>query len=268
MLSIIIPTLNEAASLPETLTRVSAILGPGDEVIVADGGSTDTTREIAASFGAQIVSSRRGRGTQMNAGASAATGSMLLFLHADTHLPPDAGRLIRHEGSGPEALGGNFALRFDAPGLLPRLFATVYNARSRRSRLFYGDSAIWVTRAVFDAIGGYKEAVLMEDWAFCLALRTEARRRYPGQPLLRSPAPAQVARDHQCPPLPRPARTGLAHGRDVDAAAPALHSGGAARAAGAAALYPRKTAGISTIKRGLGGVYSSAAERVTGGLPP
>jgi len=107
-------------------------------------------------MGARVIHSPRGRGAHLNAGADAATGDILLFLHADTWLPPDAADLIRRALGDPAALGGNFTLRFDAPGLLPRLFAAVYNARSRRSRLFYGDSALFMRRAAFDAVGGYK----------------------------------------------------------------------------------------------------------------
>lgn len=186
MLSVIIPTLDESAQLPETLKRVRATLKPGDEIIVADGGSRDDTREIAAEMGAHVVRSPRGRGTQLNAGADAAAGDTLLFLHADTHLPPDAADLVRRALTDPAVIGGNFTLRFDAPGFLARLFAAVYNARSRRSRLFYGDSAVFVRRSVFDALGGYREAVLMEDYAFCLALRAEARRQRPHLPLCQS----------------------------------------------------------------------------------
>jgi len=183
MLSVIIPTLNEAAQLPDTLTRVRAVLQPGDEIIVADGGSTDHTCNLAQGLGARVIHSPRGRGTQLNAGANAAVGDILLFLHADTHLPTGAADFIRRALDGPATLGGNFTLRFDAPGLLPRLFAAVYNARSRRSRLFYGDSAIFVRRSAFDALGGYQEAALMEDYALCLALRAEAKRLNPGLPL-------------------------------------------------------------------------------------
>jgi len=186
MPSVIIPTLNEAAQLKETIESVRAVLRLGDEIIVADGGSTDGTPMIAHDCGAHVVSSPRGRGTQLNAGAEAATGDILLFLHADTRLPPDAADLIRRALSDPAVLGGNFTLRFDAPGLLARLFAAVYNARSRRSRLFYGDSAIFVRRSVFDALGRYREAMLMEDYAFCLALRAEAGRRSPALPLSRT----------------------------------------------------------------------------------
>lgn len=202
MLSVIIPALNEAAQLPITLACVRAALRPGDEIIVADGGSTDDTCDIAAGLGARVLHSPRGRGTQMNSGAEAAVGDILLFLHADTHLPPDAADLIRRALDDPAVLGGNFTLQFDAFGLLPRLFAAVYNARSRRSRLFYGDSALFVRRTVFNALGGYKEAVLMEDYALCLALRAEAKRRRSDLlfsemlPLLPSPVVTSARRFH------------------------------------------------------------------------
>ena len=119
----------------------------------------------------------------MNAGAAAARGDVLLFLHADTMLPEDAGTRIHAAVNVPNVLGGNFRLRFDAPGTLARLFAAGYNRRSRRQRIFYGDSALWVRREVFESLGSYREATLMEDYAFCLALRAEARRRHPNLPL-------------------------------------------------------------------------------------
>ena len=183
MISVIVPTLNEIICLPQTLRQARAGLGPDVELIVADGGSTDGTADVAAHSGARVIPSSRGRGTQMNAGAAAARGDILLFLHADTLLPPQAGALIGAAMADPQVLGGNFRLQFDAPGLLPRLFAIGYNARSRRHRLFYGDSALWVRRDVFRALGGYREAVLMEDYAFCLALRAESARRDPYRPL-------------------------------------------------------------------------------------
>lgn len=183
LLSVIIPTLNEAESLPETLARTRQALTPGDEIIVTDGGSDDGTPEIAKAAGAQVVAAPRGRGTQMNTGVWVARGDVLLFLHADTHLPPDAGAQIRRALEQPLVLGGNFHLKFDKPDLMARLFAHVYNARSRRQRIFYGDSAVWVRRAVFTALGGFPPSRLMEDYAFCLALRAEAGSRHPDQPL-------------------------------------------------------------------------------------
>ena len=183
MISAIIPALNEAKNLPQTLRQAKLALGPEAELIVADGGSTDDTCALAADLGARVLVSPRGRGTQMNAGAAAAHGDILLFLHADTLLPPDAGRLVRAALANPVVLGGNFRLQFDAPGALARLFAFGYNRRSRRQRIFYGDSALWVRRDMFHALGGYREATLMEDYAFCLALRAGACRRHPTSPL-------------------------------------------------------------------------------------
>ena len=183
MISAVVPALNEASSLPQTLRQARFALGPLAELIVVDGGSTDETAALARTQGARVLASPRGRGRQMNAGAAAAEGDLLLFLHADTRLPAEAGALIQEAVTAPHVLGGNFPLRFDAPGLLARLFAAGYNQRSRRQRLFYGDSAMWVRREVFQALGGYREATLMEDYAFCLALRAEARRRHPGLPL-------------------------------------------------------------------------------------
>ena len=186
MVSVIVPALNEAETLPQTLARARQALSSEDEIIVVDGGSRDATKEIAAQSGARVIESERGRGRQMNAGAATARGDVLLFLHADTWLPTGAGALIRQHCQNAAVLGGNFALRFDTPGLLPAFFACIYNARSRRQRLFYGDSALWVRRAVFDELDGYGEAMLMEDWAFCLQLRALAVRRHPDLPLRRS----------------------------------------------------------------------------------
>ena len=193
LISAIIPALNEAKSLPQTLRQAKLALGPESELIVVDGGSADDTRALAAEGGARVLISPRGRGTQMNAGAAAAQGDVLLFLHADTRLPPDAGRLVRAALANPQSLGGNFRLQFDAPGFPAQLFASGYNRRSRRQRIFYGDSALWVRRDVFQSLGGYREAALMEDYALCLALRAEARRRHPALPLVETlpllPAP-------------------------------------------------------------------------------
>ncbi len=183
LITAVIPALNEAKSLPKTLRQARLTLGPGTEIIVVDGGSADDTTALADEQGACVITSPRGRGRQMNAGAAVAHGDILLFLHADTLLPPEAGVLIRSTVADPNVLGGNFRLRFDAPGLLACLFADGYNRRSRRQRIFYGDSALWVRRSVFQSLRGYREGTLMEDYAFCLALREEAKRRHPYLPL-------------------------------------------------------------------------------------
>ena len=173
-ISIIVPALNEAAAIGETLSAALAAC-PGAEVIVVDGGSADDTYAIAETRGAIILKTQRGRGHQQNAGATAATGDVLLFLHADTLLPPGADGAIRAALSDPRTLGGNFALRFAPASPLNNFFAWVYNTRSRRARHYYGDSCIFVRRAVWETLGGFREGMLMEDWEFVCRLESLAR---------------------------------------------------------------------------------------------
>lgn len=173
-LSIVVPALNEAGALGTTLARARAAC-PSAEIVVVDGGSTDKTTAIAQKNGARVITSARGRGRQQNAGARAATGDALLFLHADTHLPDGAGAAIGRMLTDPGVVGGNFWLAFDPPGLLNRVFARVYNARARHARHYYGDSCLWVRRSLFDALGGFREGMLMEDWEFVQRLQARCR---------------------------------------------------------------------------------------------
>lgn len=171
-ISIIIPVLNEEKALPATLRNV-AECAPGCEVIVVDGGSQDRTREIAQTFEPVPViwvESARGRGRQMNAGATRATGDVLLFLHADTHLPPDTPALLARALSDPRICGGNFRLQFVPRTLLTALFSGCYNLRSR-FRVFYGDSGIFVRREIFERMGGYRAERILEDYEFVMRLR-------------------------------------------------------------------------------------------------
>jgi rSAM/selenodomain-associated transferase 2 len=168
-LSIIIPTLNEAGQIEAALRSARAAC-PGAELIVADGGSDDQTSALAAPL-ARVVVARRGRARQMNAGAAAATGDVLLFLHADTRLPAGAGAAIAGALRDPRVVGGGFALRFDAPGALYDLIAWSTTLRSRLRRSFTGDQAIFARAAVFRALGGYADIPLMEDIEFCRRLR-------------------------------------------------------------------------------------------------
>lgn len=177
-LSVIVPALNEAAGLGETLVRARAAC-VGAELVVVDGGSTDNTATVAQTLGARVVTTARGRGRQQNAGAQTTTGDVLLFLHADTYLPPGAGAAIANALDDARVAGGNFRLAFDPPGLLNQIFARVYNARARRARHYYGDSCIFVRRAIFDQLGGFREGMLMEDWEF--VRRLEARCREMGE---------------------------------------------------------------------------------------
>jgi rSAM/selenodomain-associated transferase 2 len=162
-LSIIIPVLDEAPRLPGLLAE---LVGPpaGVEVIVVDGGSRDRSHELAAlAPGVRVVSSERGRARQMNAGARAATGEALLFLHADTRLPAGACEAIRRALGDPWSAYGRFDVRFDNPGALFRLIARLMNVRSRLTGICTGDQGIFVTRKAFERLGGYPEIALMED---------------------------------------------------------------------------------------------------------
>ncbi len=162
-LSIVVPVLDEARHL-ETLLAELASTAPGVEVVVADGGSRDGSAEIAArAAGTRVVSGERGRARQMNLGAAAATGEALLFLHADTRLPPGASGAILRALADPAVAYGRFDVRFDNPGPAFRLIAGLMNLRSRLTGICTGDQAIFVRRAAFAALGGYPPISLMED---------------------------------------------------------------------------------------------------------
>jgi rSAM/selenodomain-associated transferase 2 len=179
MLSIVIPTWNEEAALPATL-RCAREACPCAEIIVADGGSKDRTRAVAQESGATlVVEAPRGRGRQQNAGAAAATGDVLLFLHADTLLPLGVQSAVEIALADPRAAGGNFRLAFAPRSRLNDAFAAVYNLRSARARHYYGDSCMFVRRALFEELGGFREGMLMEDWEF--VGRLEARCRCRGE---------------------------------------------------------------------------------------
>ena len=160
-ISVIIPTLNEAATIGETLRRVRS--RGSCEVIVVDGGSDDGTPELARPQADLVLSAGRGRATQMNVGARAASGQVLLFLHADTVLPPNFPALLENALRNPRVVGGRFDVRLDAEGRLFRIIETLMNLRSRLSRIATGDQAIFVRSRTFLELGGYREAELMED---------------------------------------------------------------------------------------------------------
>jgi len=171
-LSIIMPVLNEAAGIEAALRTLAPYRARGIEVIVVDGGSSDGTAELARPLADRVLSAPRGRGTQMNAGAAAAGGDALLFLHADTRLPDEADRLVL-DGLSRRAWG-RFDVRFDAGGWL-RLVAPTMNVRSRLTGIATGDQAMFMTRAAFDQAGGFPEIALMEDIALSARLKRRGR---------------------------------------------------------------------------------------------
>jgi rSAM/selenodomain-associated transferase 2 len=162
--SIVIPALNEAATLPRLLAALAT--EPTAEIIVVDGGSTDGTAALAASAGARVLVTRPGRGSQLAAGAEAAAGDILLFLHADTTFP--AGGLAAMDAAlaaDPALVGGNFTLLFDG-GTPFDAWLTWRYAWARRRGLYYGDSGVFVRRDAYQRLGGIRPLALMEDYEF------------------------------------------------------------------------------------------------------
>ena len=172
MISVIIPTLNEMKALPGTL---DALLGQaGDyEVIVVDGGSTDTTLDIVARYaGLRVLQSQRGRAVQMNAGARLARGEILLFLHADTLLPPNAISELNALELDANCHGGGFHHAFSGRHWTLRAVSWLHNKRCQLTGIFYGDQAMFVRRALFDELGGFpagelEDIVLSEHMREC-----------------------------------------------------------------------------------------------------
>ena len=175
MISILIRTCDEAAHLPATLASVRAQTEPC-EVIVIDAQSTDATREIAGGNGARVIdSTRRQRAAQMNAGARAARGEALLFLHADTRLGPAALTKMHRAFRDPATLGGGFVRRYDAPSAVLRLTCALAEVRTRCFGLFLGDQAMFVRRSVFAELGGFREWDIFEDLDFSRRLARAGR---------------------------------------------------------------------------------------------
>jgi rSAM/selenodomain-associated transferase 2 len=172
--SIVIPTLNEAVELPETLRRLRALPGL-HETIVADGGSTDATREIATQAGARLIETMPGRGHQLRAGAAAASGEVIVFLHADTWVPDHLVEALHQALANPRVVGGGFWKVFRHPTLLMRGSRTRCWFRLKLGGLVLGDQGFFVRRDVLERIGGVPEMVLMEEFELCRRLRREGR---------------------------------------------------------------------------------------------
>jgi len=160
------PALDEAQGIVAALQALAPLRAGGHEVIVVDGGSDDGTPELARGLCDRVIAAPRGRAAQMNAGAHAASGEALLFLHADTRLPPDAADAVL--GSLKDALWGRFDVRIEGRNPLLKAVACAMNLRSRLTGIATGDQAIFVRRGAFE---GYAEIALMEDIAFSKAMK-------------------------------------------------------------------------------------------------
>ncbi len=160
-ISVIIPTLNEAASLPRTIAAINN-LGENLEIIVVDGGSQDETRLLAENCQATVLTAYCGRGNQMRVGAKSANSDILWFLHADTIPSPETVGQLKTALRDNAVIGGNFTLCFDGHTKAARFMTWLY-PHLRKIGLLYGDSAIFVRRGVYEQVGGFKPLPLFED---------------------------------------------------------------------------------------------------------
>jgi rSAM/selenodomain-associated transferase 2 len=174
-ISVIIPAINEAQRLP--LCLASLVPLAAEEVIVVDGGSSDSTCAIAREAGARVLAAPRGRARQMNAGAAAARGEVLLFLHADCVLPANARERMEPALRDPRVGSGAFRHRIDSPRWSLRVVSAADNVRAAWLGRPYGDQAIFVRRSLFDEVGGYPDVAILEDVLLMQRLRRVSRFR-------------------------------------------------------------------------------------------
>jgi rSAM/selenodomain-associated transferase 2 len=184
MISIVIPVLNEAATITTALTNIKNITE--SEIIVVDGGSQDETVELARFLGVKVILSAPGRARQMNAGAEVAKGDLLLFLHADTRLPADFETLICQTLWRSSVVAGAFELQIDARLLGLRLIEKMANWRSHFCSLPYGDQAIFLKAEIFHRVGGFPDLPIMEDFEFIRQLKRLGRIAIVPKPVITS----------------------------------------------------------------------------------
>ncbi len=183
-ISVVIPALNEAKSIGPAVA--STRNHEGIECIVVDGGSQDNTPRVAQSSGATVLHSPPGRARQMNAGAKAARGEFLVFLHADTLLPGNFTDHVRRILTTPGVAAGAFKLDIDGPGLRLRIIESLANWRSRWLKMPYGDQAIFLRKLTFNQLGGFPELPIMEDFQLVRQLRRQGQ-------IVIAPAPARTS---------------------------------------------------------------------------
>ncbi|CAJ0723281.1 TIGR04283 family arsenosugar biosynthesis glycosyltransferase [Ralstonia pickettii] len=171
--SIVVPMLNESTGLPDLCEHLVPLARSGVEIIFVDGGSQDGSEAIAHAAGFRVLTSAAGRARQMNAGAAASSGDVLLFLHADTRLPP--GAMIAISQTLRSHQWGRFDVRIAGKPMALRMVSALMNWRSRLSGIATGDQGLFMTRAAFEAVGGFADQPLMEDIDICRALKTRGK---------------------------------------------------------------------------------------------
>lgn len=174
-LSIVMPVLNESAEVAAALHALAGLRHGGAELLVVDGGSSDNTVALCRGLADQVLTAPRGRARQMNAGARAASGDWLLFVHADTRLPPGAAARVAGALSSPGRVWGRFDVQISGRSAVLPVVAACMNLRSRLTGIATGDQAIFVRRSAFDAVGGYPDQPLMEDIELSRRLRRLGR---------------------------------------------------------------------------------------------
>ena len=183
-ISIIIPVLNEVSTISQTIS--TAQTGKDIEIIVVDGGSNDGTTEVVKSLDVKLIYSQPGRGIQMNCGAKAATGNILLFLHGDTFLPLNFDQLLREILAKPNIIAGAFELGIRGRKRSLRIVEKMVNWRSRYLQMPYGDQGIFLPAKIFTEIGGFPEIPIMEDFESIRKLRKRGRIAIVSKPVLTS----------------------------------------------------------------------------------